>query len=147
MSPVEAEQQGGSKLGHGAKRQIADARQAGKITKPEVEPPGRQQDQQNGPPAHPQQQTHQPLVPPLLPEAAQQHRQHQIVAHHDGQGDGADDHHAGRRRGAAEKRQHRHAVEAEGHRQADHIGVGGHVRPHPLLACQRQRPDEEPHRK
>ncbi|MNZ58902.1 hypothetical protein D3C78_769200 [compost metagenome] len=145
MPPVEAEQQGRCELGHGAERQVADARQAGEIPEPEIEHPGRQQDQQYGAPAHLQQQPHQPFIPPLLPEAAQQHRQHQIVADHDGQGYGADDHHAGGRRGAAEKRQHRHAVEAERHRQADDIGIRGHVGPHPLLARQRQRPDEEPH--
>ena len=145
MTPVETEQQGRRKLGHRAKGEVTDARQAGEIAEPEVEPPGRQQDQQDGATAHLQQQPYQPLVAPLPPEAAQQHRQHQIVAHHDRQRYGADDHHAGGRRGAAEKRQHRHAIEPKGHRQTDHIGVGGHVSPHPLLARQCQRPDKEPH--
>ncbi len=145
MPPVETEQQGRRELGHRAKRQVADARQAGEIPEPEVEPPGRQQDQQDGSAAHLQQQAHQPLIAPLLPEAAQQHRQHQIVADHDGQRDSADDHHAGGRRSAAEKRQQRHAVEPERHGEADHIGIRGHAGPHPLLARQRQRPDEESH--
>lgn len=38
MTPVEAEQQGWCKLGHRAKGEVTDARQAGEIAEPKVEP-------------------------------------------------------------------------------------------------------------
>ena len=140
--PVHATQQCGRKLRHGSKADQPDADQRiGFACDAEVQPAQQQQHHDDG---AADEEQHARQVPALRRFAAQQERQHQVVADHGADGDGLDDDHAGGRRQAADKgrqRQHRHAGRQ---RQAEHKGFGvRRLRPEIEQPTQRNRQHEE----
>ncbi len=116
--PEDASEHCRGELRDGRERDQSDRHQRVRLARDaEIQIP-EQQHEHDGATADPQQQSRQirPLAQPQSLQP-QQHRHHQVVAHHRRQGDGLDDHHAGRGGKPADEHQQREQLLLLDHRQ------------------------------
>ncbi len=110
---------------HRCERDQSDRNEGVGLAREPVVEVAEQQDANDGAAPDAEQQPGQvgALVQPQ-PAQAQQHRHHQVVAHHGRERDGLDDHHPGRGRQAADEDEQREQLLLLVHRQREHEGVG-----------------------
>jgi hypothetical protein len=126
-APVHAAEHRRRKLGHRGKADQPDADQrVGLARQAEVQIAEQQQADDGPAPDAEQQAGEVALAGKIQAPAAQQHRHHQVVAHHGRQRDRLDDDHAGGRRQPADEHEQRERRVVVRHRQGEHEGVRIH---------------------